>query len=460
MMLMILLSQAIEFHAPESWSAWIVIIAVAILCLFMSAFVSGSEIAYFGLTKSDIDDLEENDTPEDRKVLDLLSDSERLLATILISNNLVNVTMVVLLTFAINQTVTFNSGLLNFLLQTVFLTFLLLLCGEIFPKLVARGRTLKWARSATGGLGFLYRVLGPLARLMVKSTGIVNRIITKKNEQISADELEKALEISDITEGQEKEMLEGILTFGEKEVSDIMISRVDVTAIEYHDTWPEAMEVILKSGYSRIPVYDTSQDTIRGILYSKDLLPYIGKQGASFRWQSLLREAYFVPESRMIDDLLEDFRKKKIHIAIVIDEYGGTQGIVTLEDIIEEIVGDIDDEYDEQQTTWRKIGPYTYLFDGKVSIGDFCHDIDIEEEELGDCGEAETLAGLLLEIKGDFPAKREKLRRGPCQFEVVQTERHRITKVKVTLLRPGDTEEDNTEKDSKKNTDTPDTKKD
>lgn len=459
MMLMILLSQAIEFHAPESWSAWIVIIAVAILCLFMSAFVSGSEIAYFGLTKSDIDDLEENDTPEDRKVLDLLSDSERLLATVLISNNLVNVTMVVLLTFAINQTVTFNSGLLNFLLQTVFLTFLLLLCGEIFPKLVARGRTLKWARSATGGLGFLYRVLGPLARLMVKSTGIVNRIITKKNEQISADELEKALEISDITEGQEKEMLEGILTFGEKEVSDIMISRVDVTAIEYHDTWPEAMEVILKSGYSRIPVYDTSQDTIRGILYSKDLLPYIGKQGASFRWQSLLREAYFVPESRMIDDLLEDFRKKKIHIAIVIDEYGGTQGIVTLEDIIEEIVGDIDDEYDEQQTTWRKIGPYTYLFDGKVSIGDFCHDIDIEEEELGDCGEAETLAGLLLEIKGDFPAKREKLRRGPCQFEVVQTERHRITKVKVTLLRPGDTEEDNTEKDSK-NTDTPDTKKD
>lgn len=460
MMLMILLSQAIEFHAPESWGAWIVIVAVAILCLFMSAFVSGSEIAYFGLTKSEIDDLEENDTPEDRKVLDLLSDSERLLATILISNNLVNVTMVVLLTFAINQTVTFNSGLLNFLLQTVFLTFLLLLCGEIFPKLVARGRALKWARSTTGGLGFLYRVLGPLAKLMVKSTGIVNRIVTKKNEQISADELEKALEISDITEGQEKEMLEGILTFGEKEVSDIMISRVDVTAIEYHDTWPEAMEVILKSGYSRIPVYDTSQDTIRGILYSKDLLPYIGKQGASFRWQSLLREAYFVPESRMIDDLLEDFRKKKIHIAIVIDEYGGTQGIVTLEDIIEEIVGDIDDEYDEQQTTWRKIGPYTYLFDGKVSIGDFCHDIDIEEEELGDCGEAETLAGLLLEIKGDFPAKREKLRRGPCQFEVLQTERHRITKVKVTLLRPGDTEEDNTEKDSKKNTDTPDTKKD
>lgn len=410
------------------------IVCVAVLCLFMSAFVSGSEIAYFGLTHSDIDELEERDDPESRKVLSLLGDSERLLATILISNNLVNVTMVVLLTFAINQTVTFNSGLLNFLLQTVFLTFLLLLFGEIFPKFVARGRAMNWTLKASGGLGFLYRLLGPLARMMVRSTTLVGKIVTKKDEQISADELEKALEISDLSEGQEKEMLEGILTFGEKEVSDIMISRVDVTAIEYHDSWSEVIEVILKTGYSRIPVYDTSQDTIRGILYSKDLLPYMGKQSDSFRWQTLLREAYFVPESRMIDDLLEDFRKRKIHIAIVIDEYGGTQGIVTLEDIIEEIVGDIDDEYDEQQTTWRMIAPDTYIFDGKVSIGDFCHDIGIEEEELGDCGEAETLAGLLLEIKGDFPARREKLRRGPCRFEVVQTERHRITKIKVTLL--------------------------
>lgn len=433
MPLMILLSRVMEFQAPESWGAWIVIIVVALLCLLMSAFVSGSEIAYFGLTRSDIDQLEESEDAESRKVLNLIGDSERLLATILISNNLVNITMVVLLTFAINQTIKFNSGALNFLVQTVFLTFLLLLFGEIFPKLVARGRALKWARSSSGVLTVLYRLFGPLARLMVKSTTLVGRIVTKKNEQISADELEKALEISDLSEGQEKEMLEGILTFGEKEVSDIMISRVDVTAIEYHDTWPEAMEVILRSGYSRIPVYDTSQDTIRGILYSKDLLPYIGRKGADFRWQSLLREAYFVPESRMIDDLLEDFRKRKIHIAIVIDEYGGTQGIVTLEDIIEEIVGDIDDEYDEHQTTWRKIGPDTYLFDGKVSIGDFCHDIGIEEEELGDCGEAETLAGLLLEIKGDFPARREKLHRGPCSFEVVQTERHRITKVKVTV---------------------------
>ena len=230
-------------------------------------------------------------------------------------------------------------------------------------------------------------------------------------------------------------MLEGILTFGEKEASEIMIPRVDVTAIEYHDTWPQVMDVILKSGFSRIPVYDTSQDTIRGVLYSKDLLPYLGNRSESFRWQTLIREAYFVPESRMIDDLLEDFRKRKIHIAIVIDEYGGTSGIVTLEDIIEEIVGDIDDEYDEVEKMWHRTGPDTWVFEGKVSIGDFCHALDIEEEELGDIGEAETLAGLLLEIKGDFPERREKLKRGPFTFEVLQMERHRILKVRVTVDR-------------------------
>ncbi|MDE6299894.1 MAG: CBS domain-containing protein, partial [Muribaculaceae bacterium] len=241
------------------------------------------------------------------------------------------------------------------------------------------------------------------------------------------------LQISEIKDGEDKEMLEGILSFGEKEVSDIMISRVDITDIEYHASWSEAMEVILKSGYSRIPVYDTSQDIIRGILYSKDLLPYIGKQGDSFRWQTLLREPYFVPESRNIDDLLEDFRTKKIHIAIVVDEYGGTQGMVTLEDIIEEIVGEIDDEYDEHTSFYKKINANTYLFDAKVPIGDFCHIVGLEEEDLGDTGEAETLAGLLLEIKGDFPSLKEVLQRGSCRFQVMQIERHRITKVKVTV---------------------------
>lgn len=212
-----------------------------------------------------------------------------------------------------------------------------------------------------------------------------------------------------------------------------MISRVDVTSIEFHDTWEEAMGIILDSGYSRIPVYDTTQDSIRGILYGKDLLPYIGKKDRP-EWQSLIREAYFVPESRMLGDLLEDFRKRKMHIAIVIDEYGCTQGIVTLEDIIEEIVGDIDDEYDDTDRLYHQIDTNSYIFEAKIPIPDFCRILDLDEESLGDIGDAETLAGLLLEIKGDFPKPKETFERGPLNMQVIQMERHRIVKVKVTVV--------------------------
>lgn len=402
----------------------------------LSAFVSGSEIAYFGLTPQELDELEESEEPRDKKPFYLIEHSERLLATILIANNLVNITMVVLLTFAINQTVIFNSSVLNFLLQTVFLTFLLLLFGEIFPKLVARTRTMWWVRTVAPGVKFLYDLLGPVSRIMVKSTTIVNKVITKKQENISTDELEKALEISDVADGKEKEMLEGILTFGEIEAHEIMISRVDMTSIEYHDTWRQAMKVILDSGFSRIPVYDTTLDSIRGILYSKDLLPYIDNKDEDFRWQNLLREAYFVPESRMIDDLLEDFRRKKIHIAIVVDEYGGTQGIVTLEDIIEQIVGEIDDEYDEVSLMYKKISDNAYVFDAKIPLTDFYHILDMEDSEIAEEGDSETLAGLILEIKGDFPVPKEVIEKDNLRFTIIKMEKHRIVRVKVEVLTP------------------------
>lgn len=429
----ILFQKAIEFHSPNDWVAWAFIMFTATVCLFLSAFVSGSEIAYFGLTPIEEDELEENESSSAIKAKHLIGNSEQLLATILVANNLVNITIVILLNFAINQIVTFRSAALDFICQTIVLTFLLLLFGEIFPKLVAKNKTLAWVDKTAPALSILYKLTSPVASIMVRSTTLVNKVISKKQEQLSTDELEKALSISNIKEAQDKEMLEGILSFGEKEVGDIMISRVDVTAIEFHDSWTEAVNVIIRSGYSRIPVYDTSQDVIKGILYSKDLLPYIGKQSDSFRWQTLIREAYFVPETRRIDDLLEDFRKRKIHIGIVVDEYGGTQGIVTLEDIIEEIVGEIDDEYDEQTSMYRKINHNTFLFDAKISLGDFCHILGIEEEELGETGEAETLAGLLLEIKGDFPTMKETIARGPCRFQVMQIEKHRITKVKVWM---------------------------
>lgn len=432
---------AISFHAPDNWVAWSFMMLIVVCCLALSAFVSGSEIAFFGLTPQEVEELEESEEPSDAKAMKLLRNSERLLATILIANNLVNITMVVVLTFAIGQVAEFNSTLVNFLVQTVFMTFLLLLFGEIFPKLVARGRTMKWVRMAASGINVMFDLFGPVAKLMVKSTFIVNRVITKKEENISTDVLEKALEIADVEEGKDKEMLEGILSFGEREAREVMISRVDITALEMHESWEQAMAVILDSGYSRIPVYDKTPDTIKGVLYSKDLLPYIGKDDRP-AWQSLLREAYFVPESRMLDDLLEDFRRRKIHIAIVIDEYGCTQGIVTLEDIIEEIVGDIDDEYDETDVSYRKIDADTYIFEAKIALPDFCRALDIDEDTLGDTGDVETLAGLLLEIKGDFPVAKEVFRRGPLSMQVVQMERHRILKVKVTIDRGRQQEED------------------
>lgn len=429
-----LAASTMSFKAPESWVSWSVIVFIAIICLCLSAFVSGSEISFFGLNQSDVENLEEEEPAGSDKVISLIRNPEKLLATILIANNLVNITMVVLLTFAINQVVIFNSSLVGFLLQTVLLTFLLLLFGEIFPKLVARGRSVKWALMAAPGIDFMAKVFTPLSVLLVKSSVVIKKVVAKKQESVTTDELEKVLEISDLEEGKDKEMLEGILSFGDKAASEIMISRVDVTDIEYHADFKEVVEVIVKSGYSRIPVYDRSQDTIKGILYSKDLLPYIGSEDPKFRWQALIRDAYFVPESRSLDDLLEDFRKKKMHIAIVIDEYGDTQGIVTLEDVIEEIVGEIDDEYDESQHLYKKLGSNTYVFDAKIPISDFCRVMDIEEESLGDIGEAETLAGLMLQIKGDFPENKESLQLGNLRFLIMQIEKHRITKIRVSLI--------------------------
>lgn len=433
--LSILLYKAISFHAPDSmsWAGWIFIVCIAVCCLFLSAFVSGSEIAFFGLSPEQCDDLEEDERPVAAKARGLLSHSEKLLATILISNNLVNITMVVLLTFAIQCTVEFGSEVMSFVLQTVVLTFLLLLFGEIFPKLVARGRTLQWVVKATPGVNFLFRLFSPLSSLMVRSTAVVNRIVKKDNEEITTEELSQALEISEVDGKKDKEMLEGILTFGDKEVSDIMTPRVDVTDIEYHSKWSEVMEIIIKSGFSRIPVYDSTQDSIRGILYAKDLLPYIAlRDDNDFQWQTLIRKPYFVPESKMIDDLMEDFRKRKIHIAIVVDEYGDTQGIVTLEDIIEEIVGDINDEYDDDDKMYRQLADGSFIFDAKIPLTDFFRATDLDDSLANDY-EAETLAGLLLDIKGDFPEEKETFRLRGVDFTVLKIEKHRILSVKVKV---------------------------
>ena len=427
-------SQAwIEFNLPTTGS--LIAILVAVAALLVSSFFSGSEIAYFSLKRDQIDDIEDSDSRE--RVSALLAKPEKLLATILIGNNIVNVLIVVVLNFAVSQIMVINNGVANFIIQTVLFTFLILLFGEVLPKLYASNNNVKFAIFAASGLNVAMSLLSPLSRIMVKSTRIVDKVVTSHTEELSVDDLSRALEASNVKSGEEKDILEGILTFGDKTVNEIMRPRVDVVALDIESTFGDVVKCVVENGYSRMPVYHDSLDDIKGILYAKDLLPYIGKMGDNFQWQKLLRSVYFVPETRMIDDLLEDFRTKKIHLAVVVDEFGCTQGIATLEDVLEEIVGDINDEYDDDEKFYTKINDNTFVFDGKTSIGDFCRVAALDEEEFDNdaVGEAETIAGLLLNIKGDFLKQKETIDYKNCHFEVVKVVKYRIAKVRVSIER-------------------------
>lgn len=426
------LPSAIVFNAPSVGD--IIALIIALIGLVLSAFNSGSEIAYFSLTKDDLDSVE-NEAKRNRMAR-LLKTPEKLLATILIGNNLVNVMIVVVLNFAMNHMLTFHSTVASFIVQTVILTFLILLFGEVLPKLYANNYNVHFASLVAPILSFFTVLLNPVSKLMVKSTYIVNKVVTKRADNISMDDLSKALEASEVKSADEKELLEGILAFGDKTVAEIMRPRVDVVDIDYETKFSDVVKSVVENGYSRMPVFDERPDNIKGILYAKDLLPYIGQRDDTFRWQTLMRPAYFVPETRMIDDLLEDFRRKKIHMAVVVDEYGGTQGIATLEDVLEEIVGDIDDEYDTEEKLYTKINANTYIFDAKTLLNDFCRIADIDEDEIDEAaGDAETLAGLLLNVKGDFLKEKETVSCGRLFFTVTKVEKYRIAKVKV-LIRP------------------------
>lgn len=403
--------------------------------LFISGFISGSEIAFFSLTPTQCEELE--GTPKGDGVLALLRKPERLLATILIANNLVNVTIVVLCNFALGPIFAGMSAVWSFILQTVLLTFLILLFGEILPKLYANSNNLGWAKMAEGGLTFCSKIFYPLSSLLVRSSVIVNKVVTKKQEEITADDLSQALEIANVGAAENKNMLEGILKFGDTTASEVMTPRVDVTGLDIDLTFDEVMKVVIDSGFARLPVFENSMDNIQGVLYSRDLLPHIGTDDPTFKWQSLMREPYYVPESRMIDDLLEDFRTRRVHLAIVIDEFGGTQGIVTLEDVLEEIVGDINDEYDEEEQTYRRLPDNTFVFDGKTLLNDFFRATELDEEDYAAVTEdCETLAGMLLAIKGDFPKDKESIVYGRCRFLVLSVTQHRIASIRVKVM-PG-----------------------
>ncbi len=425
---------ACTIAVPTFGAAEIAALAVATLCLFLSGFVSGSEMAYFSLSPQQCEELESK--AKGPGILRLLSEPQRLLATILIANNLVNVTIVVLCNFALGPVFEGMSAVLSFVLQTVLLTFVILLFGEIIPKLYASNNNMGWAQTAQPMLSGIYKILSPASRLLVKSGSLVKRVVAKETHDITPSELSLALDITEGASGDDKEMLEGILKFGGTSASEIMTPRVELTDLDMTMSFEEVMRVVLDSGYSRMPAYEENQDNIKGILYSRDLLPYIGKATpADFEWQKLLRPAYFVPESRQIDDLLEDFRRLKIHMAVVVDEFGGTQGVVTLEDVLEEIVGDIDDEYDEPDTTYKRLRDDTYVFEGRTPLTDFFRITELDPEEYAEVTEdVETLAGMILAIKGDFPKDKEPLVYGRCRFLVLEIAEHRINEVRVKVM--------------------------
>ncbi len=408
---------------------------LALLLLLFSGFASGSEIAFFSLSPTDLNELDEEKRSADKIIKQLREDSERTLATILITNNLVNVTIIMLCNYFFASWIDFgNARWLEFVVITVVLTFLLLLFGEIMPKVYCGQHALQVCRTFAPAIAFLRRLFHPLSSILIHSGSLVGKMLQQENRVLSVDDLEQALELTDKEElKDEQNMLEGIVRFGDETAKEVMTSRQDIVDLDFRSTFPQVLQCIVENNYSRIPVYQGSIDQVRGILYIKDLLPHLGKP-SSFRWQSLIRPPYFVPETKKIDDLLREFQENKVHIAIVVDEYGGTSGLVTLEDILEEIVGEINDEYDEEEKSYVRINANTYIFEGKTLLSDFYKILKLDDDIFDDVeGDADTLAGLLLELKGDFPKLHERIEYGRFKFEIVEIDCHRISKIKLKI---------------------------
>lgn len=414
----------------------LIAVFLAAILLLVSGFASGSEIAFFNLSPTELAELDESKTLRDNEIQMLRDDSERTLATILITNNFVNVTIIMLCNYVFAIVVHFGERAywLQFLCITVLLTFLLLLFGEIMPKVYSRQNSLVFCRRTVNGILFLRKLFWPLETILLRSGILAEKVVQKENHVLSVDDLEQALELTDKNDIKaEQKMLQGIIRFGDETAKEVMTSRQDVIDLDIKSNFTDVLRCIVENNYSRIPVYQDNTDNIRGVLYIKDVLPHLSKT-ANFRWQSLIRPPYFVPETKKIDDLLREFQENKVHIAIVVDEFGGTSGIVTLEDILEEIVGEINDEYDDEEKTYSKLNYNTYIFEGKTLLSDFCKILNINDDEFSEVeGDADTVAGLLLELKGEFPSMHEKLEYRNYTFEVMGIEERRISRVKVVI---------------------------
>jgi len=415
------------------------IIGIVILCLLLvaSALISGSETAFFSLQPADIDELESRNDAKSQLVLKLREMPKTLLATILIANNFINVTITLLATYIMAQLFDMvNHPVEAFFLEVVIVTSLILIVGEITPKIFASKRPIAVSRFMARPLRFLNGFFKPLSKPLVNSTSFMDKHLEKKKGEISMEDLSTAVEIAtdESTPPEEKLMLKGIASFSEKEVSNVMIPRVDIIGVEKDMEFTAMLATVIKSGFSRIPVYDETLDKVSGILYVKDLLPYLDAQ--SYEWQKLIRPAFFVPENRKINDLFQDFREKKIHIAIVVDEYGGTSGLITMEDVIEEIVGEINDEFDQttEEEHYKKLDDGSYLFKAQTSIVDFCKVFGVDEDYFEPMqGEADTLAGLILEIEGRIPEIGFKFNFEKFHMEITDSDPKRIKEVKVVF---------------------------
>lgn len=406
----------------------IVFVVILLFLLLCSALASASEVAYFSLTPGEMDKLKEKGNS---KALHLLKKPDLLLSTILITNNFVNVGIVIISSYLVNTLFDFSSyPILGFVIQVILVTFIILLVGEIMPKLYANRTQVKMAVIMAGPLTFLTFLFRPLSILLIKSTSIISKRIARK-DGLSIDQLSKALELTEDDEiNEEKDILEGIVRFSNINAIDIIQPRINIIALDIEDSFEYVKDIVIEHGYSRLPVYRENLDNIEGILYVKDLLAHL-KEPLDFNWQSLIRPAYFVPETKKINDLLEEFQLKKVHMAIVVDEYGGTSGIVTMEDILEEIVGEINDEYDEKEETFVRLKNNAYIFEACTLLNDFIKIVDADQDSFKDIeGEADTLAGLILEIKGELPRKSEVITYNEHKFTVLEVDNRRIKKIK------------------------------
>ena len=421
---------------PDGILTLVITLILIAVCLFYSGFCSSSEVAYFALTPSDLEELKGSKDEKDKKVLYLLEHSENMLSTILISNNFVNTAIVMLSDSVVNQTLDFSHAqTLGFILQVVVITFVILLVGEIIPKVSTQMDPLRVARRNVTTLFALYGALKGINKALVRMGESIASSLTKNKAELDREDLSKAIELT-TEDSDEQGVLNEILLFQRKTVSEVMTPRIDVAAIELSTPYAEVLTFVEECGYSRIPVYDKRIDSIKGILYAKDLLRHLG-EAPDFRWEGLLREVLYTPEDVKVSHMLEVFRKERRHMAIVVDEYGGTSGLVTMEDLLEEIVGDIEDEYDEDEQLYRALPDGTYIFDGKISILDFLRIVKVEDYEslIKVSDEAETLAGLLLEVKGDFPKVNEVITIDGHQFKVLSVTNRRISKI---LFIPGE----------------------